>query len=698
MRRGVYFDGWYPNQHNYHPSLPMRKLKMIDDLTEMGGTTLVWSAMGGGSISLAYLEQEAYQEIPGRLRLYGHLNDAEFIAHCRERGIEVFGVVFEAQGWEFPAEYDKDHRLLALNELRGVGEPGWAGLREFTKSTGPQDWAPFEKYFPDGLTNSLGEPVTDIWEEACCRDLDGQPLLTDWVICPDREHICHFMDRNNPVWREYLKAIIRIQIDAGVAGVQLDESETPLGAFGYGGCFCKDCMAGFREYLQGLEADQLPDELAGTDLTSFDYAQYLRDHGVKAQTPVKVLPMGRLYAHYAVESTRKHFAEIAGYIKEYGRSQGREVLVGGNFYNGNPEFDPLVDCVDVMITEMASTQHAQPGWFRYVEGMARGRDVLVAENPYHGVIPGMITAINDGKQYDRLRCSLYEGAAMGPSMTFPYGSWMGSVTEDAFWAPPALLKEVGAAILATDHLRGHVSANEVAVLYPVADGNDGEFDGPRWGYAADHIAYDALIDDLRVTYWPVINAIAGADIPVDSIPLPGADARPNDVTAAGLARYRYVVLPDCRTVSPEQHAELMGYAHGGGQVIVVGEYGLNLGATADQLRSLATVIKRGESVVDLIEDRQLTLSDATELCVNTVDLGDRAALHLLNFAFDEQSDHFTPHRDTTVSIRLAQPVHRAVLHRPGRESAELDLTVTDDRVTFTLDQIDIYAVVELIGA
>ena len=35
------------------------------------------------------------------------------------------------------------------------------------------------------------------------------------------------MDRNNPVWREYLKAIIRIQIDAGVDGIQLDEAELP---------------------------------------------------------------------------------------------------------------------------------------------------------------------------------------------------------------------------------------------------------------------------------------------------------------------------------------------------------------------------------------------------------------------------------------------------------------------------------------
>ena len=35
MRRGVYFDGWYPHQHNYHPSLPARRLRMVDEVADM---------------------------------------------------------------------------------------------------------------------------------------------------------------------------------------------------------------------------------------------------------------------------------------------------------------------------------------------------------------------------------------------------------------------------------------------------------------------------------------------------------------------------------------------------------------------------------------------------------------------------------------------------------------------------------------
>jgi hypothetical protein len=90
MRRGVYFDGWYPRQHNYHPSLPARRPRTIDDLADMRATTLVWSALGGGSIALAHLEDEAYGEIPPRFRMYGFV-DVSAIQ-------QEFGLKFDAAG------------------------------------------------------------------------------------------------------------------------------------------------------------------------------------------------------------------------------------------------------------------------------------------------------------------------------------------------------------------------------------------------------------------------------------------------------------------------------------------------------------------------------------------------------------------------------------------------------------------------
>ena len=52
VQRGVYFDAWFPRQHCYYPSLPPRRLRMVDDLVDYRATMLVWSALGGGSLAL----------------------------------------------------------------------------------------------------------------------------------------------------------------------------------------------------------------------------------------------------------------------------------------------------------------------------------------------------------------------------------------------------------------------------------------------------------------------------------------------------------------------------------------------------------------------------------------------------------------------------------------------------------------------
>lgn len=57
---------------------------MIEELEELEATMLVWSALGGGSISLPYLVTEAFGEIDERFRFYGFVTDSEFIAACRQ--------------------------------------------------------------------------------------------------------------------------------------------------------------------------------------------------------------------------------------------------------------------------------------------------------------------------------------------------------------------------------------------------------------------------------------------------------------------------------------------------------------------------------------------------------------------------------------------------------------------------------------
>ncbi|HYG92150.1 MAG TPA: hypothetical protein VD859_01075, partial [Nocardioides sp.] len=513
MHRGVYFDAWFPRQHCYHPSLPPRRLRMVDDLVDFRATVLVWASMGGGSLSLPYLEQEAFGPVDARSRFYGFVNDSEFIAACHERGIKVLGIVFEAQGWEFPAELSEDEdEVLSLNELRGVGKRGWMGLREFSSNRYPRLWKPVEHYFPDGLVNSDGEPVTDLIEECVVRDVHQQPCHAHWVECPDRDHQCFYMDRNNPVWREYLRAVIRIQVDAGVDGIQLDEAELPMGAFQYGACFCKDCMKGFRAHLQGLPPDDLDAALDGVDLATFHYGEWLLERGHDFKTGRETTPLFGDYYAFQCLSIKKYFAELAEYARSYARSVGREIIVSGNFFNLEPMYLALADDVDLVITEMRNTTYRQPEWYRYVAAFAGDKDVVVVENPYGGVVPELIELLGRGRGHDLFRLSLFEAAALGANMSVPYGSWMGSVIEDSFYAPHGLASGIQTFLADHEPLFARETANEVAVVFSVESTREliGKAD------ASDNTT-NARDESVVVPYRVATSTLAGAAVPYDVV-------------------------------------------------------------------------------------------------------------------------------------------------------------------------------------
>ena len=61
---------------------------------------------------IPFLEQEAFGEVDPRQRFYGGMNDSEFAAECGKLGISLFGIVCEVQGWEVPADFDENGRIL----------------------------------------------------------------------------------------------------------------------------------------------------------------------------------------------------------------------------------------------------------------------------------------------------------------------------------------------------------------------------------------------------------------------------------------------------------------------------------------------------------------------------------------------------------------------------------------------------------
>jgi hypothetical protein len=688
MERGVYFDAWFPNQHCYHPSLPGRRLRMIDHLVDYRATTLVWAAMGGGSISLPYLEQEAFEPIDTRFRFYGFVNDSEFIKECQKHGIKVFGIVFEVQGWEMPAELNEDEtQILAFNELRGVGKKVWMGLREFSQNRYPNIWPPIEHYFSNGLIDSDGNKVTDLIENCVSRDIHGEPCHALWVECPDREHQCFMMDRNNPAWQEYLKAIIRIQIDARVDGVQLDEAEVPIQNFQYGGCFCKDCMKGFRQYLKDIPEQQRPSELRGIDLETFHYGEWLLAQGYDFKTNREQTPLFFEYHRYQIRQVNRYFGELADYAHHYATEKGHKVLVSGNFFNLVAHwYYAMEPKVDLIITEMRNTRYRQPAWYRYVAGFAAGKPVIVAENPYGGVVPDLVQMLKVGKGFDLFRMSLYEAAALGANMSVPYGAWMGSVIQDSFHAPHELCVEIQKFLADHEHLYSYKTASETAVVYSV----ETEFQRESGrGIFADN-RYNQETSEVG-PFWQVCEALSNAVQPYDVL---------FTLTPETLAQYQTLVLPDCRYLTQAQSQLLRDYLKRGGYLLVLGELGLNLPVEEQESilehRSTHRIQNSiGFDVSWLPVEPQLRLSAPADLAINIQRVQAGMAVHIIRYDYDFDQDQVPVLEELDLELNLRGKFVGVEVFAPSQSpKAELE-TLLEGLYHLKLTNLPLYSIVLL---
>jgi hypothetical protein len=490
------------------------------------------------------------------------------------------------------------------------------------------------------------------------------------------------MDRNNPVWREYLKAVIRIQVDAGVDGIQLDEAELPMGAFQYGACFCKDCMRGFREYLVGLKPSSVDIALDGVDLTTFHYGEWLLEQGYDFKSGRESTPLFGDYYAFQCLSIKKYFAELAEYARSYARSVGRDIIVSGNFFNLEPMYLALADDVDLVITEMRNTTYRQPEWYRYVAAFAGDKDVVVVENPYGGVVPELIELLGKGRGYDLFRLSLFEAAAMGANMSVPYGSWMGSVIEDSFYAPHELASGIQAFLADHEQLFARQTVNEVAVVFSVESTREliGRAD------ASDNTT-NARDASVVVPYRVVTETLSGAAVPYDVVIWPDGVTAPDRASAESLLRYPTVILPDVYALTPGQVAAVEGYLAGGGTVVVTDR-------VASSLPAHPNVRTAHRAVLDELLPHGRQVSTDAAVAANVQHLADGSyALHLVNYDYDRDADAVRVLTDVPLRVRLPKDREHATAVASDGSRSPLELAHEDGAHVVRLPLLGVYSIV-----
>ncbi len=765
MERGIYFDGWRKHEFCYHPSLPLRDIRMRDDLKRYHATVLVWAGMGGGSISLPYLEEEAFGEVPPRLRIYGHMNDSEFAMECEKLGIKLFGIVFEVQGWEFPAVFDSQGRLLRLNEHAEEQAHDWYGLREFTQDKYPNAFrTSLKDYYPDGIVNSAGEKVTDIREECCARDYHGVPIHAEWVEVKGREQSAYQMCRNNPLWRDYLKKIIRIQIDAGVQGIQLDECELPMTAIGSGGCFCRDCMREFTQYLvQKRKAGELSSEWVGIDVANFNYREFLLEGGYvfpRGKQPVKGVsdscgtgevqsaadtsssgtdeiqdaPFFKDYWEFQVCEVRKYFSELVDFAKAYAKeTRGIDLPVSGNFYNLQPAYHPIVPKADIIITEMEHTLFRQPFFYRYSAGFAEGKPVIVAENPYGGIIPSLLELLDQGRARDLYRLYLLEASVYGCNMSVPYGAWMGNTIRDAFWPPRSVTTQVQDFLYEHEDCFPRGKMKGAAVLYSY--GSNYWRDAHRGGSAngdaeeANKVKLDVMTTDwgnscVPMPFWDVIRTMSSENALYDVLMLPDGRLREDDFAADALDGYRMLVIPDCFDLTNKQEEAIFAFAKTGAPVLIYGRYSDKSGHMAQllEMENVSFVAAEPESFIECesesfkedgvkpskeerpesftTEFTRLYAAVSTVSCkdrrigMNRYDSDEGTFVHLLNYDYQEAIDRVETIDELEVVLTDC-PACEPVIYRLDGADQEYTVTGQDSKLILTLRNVSLYTVIAL---
>jgi hypothetical protein len=305
-------------------------------------------------------------------------------------------------------------------------------------------------------------------------------------------------------------------------------------------------------------------------------------------------------------------------------------------------------------------------------------------------VPELIGLLAEGKGHDLFRLSLFEAAALGANMSVPYGSWMGSVIEDSFYAPHGLASEVQAFLADNDRLFARRTVNDVAVVFSVESTREliGRAD------ASDNIT-NARDESVVVPYRVATSTLANAAVPYDVVIFPDGVTAEDRSTAEALARFSTLVLPDVLALTDGQVAALEGYLDAGGTVVVTDRFGENLPpAVRSRLLGHDGVRSASTSALDELLPHGRQVETDISAAANIQQLADGSyALHLVNYDYDPAADAVREVPDVRLRVRLPKDRERATVVASDGSRTVLDLQHEDGAHTVTLDSLGVYSIV-----
>ncbi len=500
---------------------------------------------------------------------------------------------------------------------------------------------------------------SDDFLDAACRNFAGEPFIVPWLW--DHEHkgqpAWHFCT-NSPLFREFLYSRLQQRMAQEPDGLHIDDYEGTAGMVTWQqACFCRHCMAGFRDYLKNLPADRRADLGIG-DLDGFDYRQFLLEQGVTADDYNRrraSLPLAGEFLDFHVQAVHQFVAE---YRRRGAELRGKPITLSVN--------SPLSPARRLVIAPQLS-------YFCCEIGHAAAS----RQSPTHPIyiykladaVDRPVTATASGHDWSyvsehNLTGLIRHWAALsyahGHMLMAPHRQWCYTQEKGTHWAefPAEELAWVYRFVRQSERLLDRYEAvAPVGVVYDVA--------AQRQGRA-----------DIR----PIAVALAERNVPF-TIAMAGDDWLPDyRLSAEQLAGFRAVVVPKDLAMDAEQKGLLEAAADEGRLLTWPDD------AKLETLLPSPVVVKGSEHVA--VVPRAVPDDSAAPVVV-----------HLVNRRYDGQADAMVPQRDFTVRLRAdlfpGRTITRATLHAPREEPTSCTLRTEGEYIELTIPRLDLWAIVEL---
>jgi hypothetical protein len=375
---------------------------------------------------------------------------------------------------------------------------------------------------------------------------------------------------------------------------------------------------------------------------------------------------------------------------------------------------PIETKVDVIITEMQHTLFRQPHFYRYCAGFAGQKPIIVAENPYGGIVPQLLKMLDAGKGYDLYRIFLLEASVYGCNMAVPYGGWMGNTIKDSFYPPRELTAQVQDFLYTHEDFYPKTPVKGAAVLY--------SFNSYYWRETTKGNGGNTMLDEQEslldcttsewsdpnashIPFWDAIKSLSDVQAMYDVKMLADGDVREDDFTLDVIRPYPLVVVPDCYILTQNQADVLVQYVKEGGSLLIHGRIGENVDAAA-RLKELDNVVFTDcgqdfkaanqtlmEGFKKLYKPACTLECISGKLGIQRFDKDGRTFVHILNYGFDASRDAVLPAETATVSLRDVSG--NVMVYTLDGSAVTHEVNRQGDAWKITLHHLPVYTVIEI---